>query len=815
MRQTSEKNKSGEHAGKSKASSPASSGYVPANDSTILAAGNMAVQNHFIQAKLAISSPDDPYEREADQVAAQVLQSSDGTQPALNISRATGGLQRLNNKGETAQGNPVKSKENRRLSSADSATSNNVSLSAAALNNATSNGRPLDKSTRAFFEPRFGRSFSDVQVHTGSMPNQTAQQINALAFTQGSNIVFSHGYYQPQSPAGKKLLAHELVHVVQQQGHKHKGLAGSNSVADSTTAPIQRELDPASEDDWDDIENPDQYNQLLNNSVERSQEVDQQVRDKGAPQTDTEKDAFAEKVQTLVRLNALGLMASHKATVEGTRDRILSSENRQQVDSGSVANDSSPFAELRKAAALVKDLRAALDRLEDYRSGLHIAHSRTIFRRGTIGDGFEDIVDNGAEFITSKQRQPLRESYAIAQRRGTSDFYWNFLYGATNYLKEIRQEQIFGVQQAISHVFQTYPMFSELDVEDIVDDDDLQSDTKLWEAIETAYADLIEEIDEAIVDIGSGDIHPFDLPRAVALTREGLPAELQTALDEARKDREVRNFTIGLGIALAFALLPVLGAIAGGVVAGTAGVAGGVAMFGVHLEDMLDRLSIAEASFDPYDDPLGVVAPTAFEWVLLGVEALLIAFGAYGVWRAVRVNPGSVQAPEELLGRVGERSGGVGARSNRPREMPYHNPPEMVSSDGRRIDVTRLDPNRKYLWAVDDGGSYIIAPENQPGFGVTEAAPQGRVVKHGDLTPGPGGQSRGSARAGGELYAEKGPDGKPTGRWILDNNSSYTFNRADGQLLPASSLDATKELLELYGTDVSRIVTRDVLAGRR
>jgi len=772
-------------------------------------AGNQAIQyalqEHFLQAKMAVSQPDDPHERQADQVAEQVMRMPSARPVPSRVSQFPGDIDSKCSGCEADHQASATVLRKKHSGNDSSRLKNNDSRTVTGL----SGGQMLGLQTRAFFEPRFGHSFNDVRVHSDGTAQQMATSLNARAFTTGNDIVFAPGQYQPATASGQQLLAHELTHVVQQQGISSAGVHATNPPC------IQRDVDPASEDDWRDVENPDQHNALLNKSVERGVEVEQDLKDQGKPQTDEQKEAFADRVKTLVRLNALGMMAAHKATVDGARQRLLSSENRQQVDSGAATGDASPFKELRKAASLVQELQAIHGRLESYRSGLHIAHSRTLFRRGTVGDGFEDIVDNGAEFITSNQRQPLRESYAIAQRRGTSDFYWNFLYGATAYLENIRKEQIFGVEQAISKIFQTYPFFAELDVEDIVEDDDLKSDKALWEAIEKAYDELIEDIDEAIVDIGTGDIHPFDLPRAVALTRETLPVELQTAMNDAIKDREVTNFTIGLGIALAFALLPVLGAVAGSVVAGAAGVAGGVALFGVHLEDMLDRLSIAEASFDPYDDPLGVVAPSSFEWVMLAVEAILIAFGAYGVWRAVRPGGGAIQPPEQLLDRVGRPSGGVGASSNRAREMPYQHPPEMVVSDGRRIDITRLDPNRKYLWLVDDGGNVVIAPENQPGFGVTDAMPRGRVIKHGDMVPGPGGQSRGSARAGGEIYAEFGQDGKPTGRWVVDNNSSYTFNRANQQILPASSLDATRELLELYGTDASKIVIRDILAGRR
>ena len=77
-------------------------------------------------------------------------------------------------------------------------------------------GQPLPKSERAFFEPRFGRDFSQVRVHNDNRAGLISRSINARAFTLGRDVVFGAGQYSPGAPAGRKLLAHELTHVVQQ-----------------------------------------------------------------------------------------------------------------------------------------------------------------------------------------------------------------------------------------------------------------------------------------------------------------------------------------------------------------------------------------------------------------------------------------------------------------------------------------------------------------------------------------------------------------------------------------------------------------------
>ena len=77
-------------------------------------------------------------------------------------------------------------------------------------------GQPLPESVRAFYEPRFGADFGQVRVHTGSQAAETAKSINAKAFTVGRNIAFGAGEYSPDTIVGRKLLAHELTHVVHQ-----------------------------------------------------------------------------------------------------------------------------------------------------------------------------------------------------------------------------------------------------------------------------------------------------------------------------------------------------------------------------------------------------------------------------------------------------------------------------------------------------------------------------------------------------------------------------------------------------------------------
>jgi hypothetical protein len=78
-------------------------------------------------------------------------------------------------------------------------------------------GQPLDAETRAFMEPRFGHDFGDVKVHSDLAAARSAQSLGAAAYTAGHDIVFAADYFTPTTPTGRRLIAHELAHVVQQR----------------------------------------------------------------------------------------------------------------------------------------------------------------------------------------------------------------------------------------------------------------------------------------------------------------------------------------------------------------------------------------------------------------------------------------------------------------------------------------------------------------------------------------------------------------------------------------------------------------------
>jgi outer membrane protein OmpA-like peptidoglycan-associated protein len=129
-----------------------------------------------------INAPGDAHEQEANRAAGQVLSNA--------------GAERL-------QAGPVQE-----TSQTEAPPAVQEALS--------SSGQPLDPATRGFMESRFGHDFGNVRVHADSRAAESARQIDAAAYTSGSDIVFGAGRYETGTSSGLHLLAHELTHVVQQ-----------------------------------------------------------------------------------------------------------------------------------------------------------------------------------------------------------------------------------------------------------------------------------------------------------------------------------------------------------------------------------------------------------------------------------------------------------------------------------------------------------------------------------------------------------------------------------------------------------------------
>lgn len=178
------------------------------------------VRGRVLQRKLAINHAGDIYEQEADRVADAVMRMPDSipTQESVRESGLPSRLQRCscgNSASASGQCEECKTQamQLRRSSAASSGAMTAPPIVHDVLN---SPGSPLDAGTRRFMEPRFGYDFGGVRLHTNTKAAESAQAVGALAYTVGNHITFNAGQYAPGIQSGRRLLAHELAHVVQQ-----------------------------------------------------------------------------------------------------------------------------------------------------------------------------------------------------------------------------------------------------------------------------------------------------------------------------------------------------------------------------------------------------------------------------------------------------------------------------------------------------------------------------------------------------------------------------------------------------------------------
>ncbi len=211
-----------------------------------------------VQAKLSVGSPDDKFEKEADQTAEAVMRMP---QPEPIVQRKEESTEEIKESDESAKIQRKAIEHTSKQDAQPSTESNGESLRksgsglsvikpsvvaprvlrkeedeelqkkengtagrgppvagqfASKLNQSKGGGQPMDSSTLGFMNSRFGTDFSGVRIHTGSDASSMSDSIQAKAFTHRNDIYFNSGQYQPETREGKTLLAHELTHTIQQ-----------------------------------------------------------------------------------------------------------------------------------------------------------------------------------------------------------------------------------------------------------------------------------------------------------------------------------------------------------------------------------------------------------------------------------------------------------------------------------------------------------------------------------------------------------------------------------------------------------------------
>ena len=167
-----------------------------------------------IQSKLKVNKPGDRFEQEAEKVSQDMVTlSQNGNPPQIHRKEEVRELERKEESAETPE---ISTELEGHISKLDG------------------KGRSLNITEKNYFEPKFGRDFSKVRIHEN---DSSAEKIHAKAYTTKNHIVFNQGEYSGTSSGDKKLMAHELTHVVQQ---------GSKGVVNRSALPsIQRQDEPS------------------------------------------------------------------------------------------------------------------------------------------------------------------------------------------------------------------------------------------------------------------------------------------------------------------------------------------------------------------------------------------------------------------------------------------------------------------------------------------------------------------------------------------------------------------------------------------
>ena len=217
-------------------------------------------QQPVIQKKLKIGEPGDKYEQEADAVSTNILQMNEGESLRMQAEEEA----------EKIQMQPLEEEEKLQMQTEEEekpiqkkpANSKQKSISPEnihnQINNSRGTGSRIDQQTLSFMGNRFGTDFSNVNIHTGQTAVDMNEQLHSQAFTVGNDIYFNSGKYNPDSQSGKRLLAHELTHTIQQgagiqpmiqkngEEETETSTGNSNSLADLVAGILRDQLSNSS-----------------------------------------------------------------------------------------------------------------------------------------------------------------------------------------------------------------------------------------------------------------------------------------------------------------------------------------------------------------------------------------------------------------------------------------------------------------------------------------------------------------------------------------------------------------------------------------
>jgi len=187
-----------------------------------------------IQTQLTINQPRDEYEQEAEKLSERVVQMSESRGHGTGVSSGMS----PECQAESPVQKQVETSKTQRIGLSDS---ERIAVPPIVHEVLRSSGQPLDSATRAFMEPRFGHNFAKVRIHTDERAAESAKAVSARAYVVGNHMVFGGDQHKPGTESGRRLLAHELTHVVQQNGDLRSEVAVGSKISQAPKGSLYRD----------------------------------------------------------------------------------------------------------------------------------------------------------------------------------------------------------------------------------------------------------------------------------------------------------------------------------------------------------------------------------------------------------------------------------------------------------------------------------------------------------------------------------------------------------------------------------------------
>ncbi|BAY79285.1 AAA ATPase (plasmid) [Nostoc linckia NIES-25] len=388
-----------------------------------------------VQTKLTINQPGDIYEQQADTVARQVMQQISQPQNQQFIQHEAFPETELQRKFLVGSATPVVQRQGGGVVS-----TSNLETS---IQRGRQNGQPLSDDIRQPMEQAFGADFSGVKIHTDSRSHELNQTIQARAFTTGQDIFFRQGEYNPGSYQGKELLAHELTHVVQQNGN-----AIGRQKDSSATTPVTPDIDIQRVccSQCEEEEELLQAKELPGHTIQLAPDVNTQVSQQ-TPQdaAEVENDVRQELDNNRARQASLGVQSPVAA---GTTEPPPDENPKTQPESGKNASDSNSveMAAPKDESPATVETQAEKPK-EDVEAGVAEAVSPE-----TSADKGDDAKDEGKEVkagmaeAVSQKKKDVEDEEKASQAAETGGVNPQSMEAASPETKAAQGEQI--AQQA-------------------------------------------------------------------------------------------------------------------------------------------------------------------------------------------------------------------------------------------------------------------------------------------------------------------------------------------------------------------------------